>query len=448
MLCENLAQNKMTDTMLKFAISLSLFFLNNLTIASEHLAGEPTFIGAMSCGTSTCHGARSESSVSNILRNEFNTWYENDPHSQSYKALTSPLGNQIGQNLGLEDTSSDPVCTSCHVTPTTGHKVSENFDQSEGVSCEGCHGPASLWLKPHSDANTNANLLELGMYPTEIPDQRANLCLSCHLGSGEDQIVTHKMMAAGHPRLVFELSTFSLIQPAHYKVDADYRSRKPEAEEVHVWAIGQIIAARQFLNLVKNHGSVENSLFPEFTFYECHTCHHSVDTIRWQTRRSNPLGPGRPRLNDSTILMSISLLKIVAPESSEKLATLIRQLHTSSATNARNLKETIEQIDDLLAGAEQSISNFNFNHDEVVKILKELTDAGKDGEYSDFSSAEQAVMAVALLVDNLTTSGNSAMLPDNIDGKLEDFYKMLENEDSFRPRRLQNKMKNLTGSIE
>jgi len=101
-----------------------------------------------------------------------------------------------------------------------------------------------------------------------------------------------------------------------------------------------------------------------------------------------------------------------------------------------------------LAGAEQSIGNFNFNPDQVVNILKELTGAGKDGEYSDFSSAEQAVMAVALLVDNLKANGNSAMLPDNIDSKLEDFYKMLENEDSFRPRRLQNKMKNLTGSIE
>ena len=139
MLCENLAQNKLTASTLNFVMSLSFFFLSGLTMASEHLAGEPVFIGAMSCGTSTCHGARSESSVSNILRNEFNTWYENDPHSQSYKALTSPLGRQIGQNLGIEDTSSDTMCTNCHITPANGHEVSENFDPSEGVSCEGCH---------------------------------------------------------------------------------------------------------------------------------------------------------------------------------------------------------------------------------------------------------------------------------------------------------------------
>ena len=56
---------------------------------------EPAFIGGMSCGTSTCHGARVESSYGNILRNEFNTWYEQDPHSQSYAALTSPLETKL-----------------------------------------------------------------------------------------------------------------------------------------------------------------------------------------------------------------------------------------------------------------------------------------------------------------------------------------------------------------
>ena len=84
------------------AIAILIVFLFSCTINVTHAdQEEPSFIGAMSCGTSTCHGARVESNYGNILRNEFTTWYEEDPHSQSYEALSSPLGQQIAKILEL-----------------------------------------------------------------------------------------------------------------------------------------------------------------------------------------------------------------------------------------------------------------------------------------------------------------------------------------------------------
>jgi hypothetical protein len=60
------------------------------------------------------------------------------------------------------------------------------------------------------------------MYPTEQPEVRAKLCLSCHFGT-EDKFATHRIMGAGHPRISFELDTFTEIQPAHFRVDEDYK---------------------------------------------------------------------------------------------------------------------------------------------------------------------------------------------------------------------------------
>ena len=57
-------------------------------------------------------------------------------------------------------------------------------------------------------------------------------------------------------------------------------------------------------------------------------------------------------------------------------------------------------------------------------------------------------MAVSILVNDLHRSGNTDLLPKNIDDNLDDFYKTLENEDDFRPRRLQTKMKKLKGSLD
>ena len=408
---------------------------------------EPAFIGGMSCGTSTCHGARVESSYGNILRNEFNTWYEQDPHSQSYTALTSPLGNQIGENLGIDPTN-DPKCISCHTTPTQQYEVMDGFTRSEGVSCEGCHGPASLWLKAHTVPDSSVDLFKLGMFPTADPQNRGKLCLSCHLGGEGDQLITHKMMAAGHPRLVFELATFTQIQPAHYRPDADYRARKPRTEEIRVWATGQIMASQQFLRLASEHVSMDDSLFPELTFYECHTCHHPVDTVRWQTRKTNPLGPGQVRINDSALLISIALLKVMDSESAILLSDFVSKLHKDSLNSKDELIATMKKIDHELGSVLGQINDFEFSPNQVADILREISNAGMGGEYSDFSSAEQAVMAASVLVNDLYRSGNTELLPKNIDNELDDFYKTLENEDNFRPRRLQTKMRKLKGSMD
>ena len=64
------------------------------------------------------------------------------------------------------------------------------------------------------------------MYPTDQPVARAQLCLSCHFGTEQNKFVTHRIMGAGHPRMSFELDTFTAIQPAHYIADKDYAERK------------------------------------------------------------------------------------------------------------------------------------------------------------------------------------------------------------------------------
>ena len=79
------------------------------------------------------------------------------------------------------------------------------FDITEGVHCEGCHGPAEKWLEPHAEKGwTHEQSVKLGMYDTKNLLLRAEKCVSCHLAIEPD------LVAAGHPDLLaFELDTFS-----------------------------------------------------------------------------------------------------------------------------------------------------------------------------------------------------------------------------------------------
>jgi hypothetical protein len=113
------------------------------------------------------------------------------------------------------------MCLGCHATPAGGG--SGAAFQSDGVGCESCHGAASGWLASHyAVGGTHAANVARGMVPLDDPRARASRCLDCHFGSAEPgQFVDHRMMAAGHPRISFELDLFSTLQQ-HHDEDGDY----------------------------------------------------------------------------------------------------------------------------------------------------------------------------------------------------------------------------------
>ena len=88
--------------------------------------------------------------------------------------------------------------------------------------------------------------LAAGLYPTEQPVARAEKCLSCHFGD-DKKFVTHQIMGAGHPRMSFELDTFTAVEPAHFVIDKSYIERKGPVNDVRVWAVGQAVALVKYM---------------------------------------------------------------------------------------------------------------------------------------------------------------------------------------------------------
>src|SRR5690606_9908614 len=118
----------------------------------------------------------------------------------------------------------DARCLACHAIDTqTSHwdgdfipRGQKSPSPAEGVSCEVCHGPSSLWEEKHNLPSGKWQFLstekkqQLGMIDVRNPTVRAELCLSCHLGNVKaGRVVTHEMFAAGHPPLPgFETQAF------------------------------------------------------------------------------------------------------------------------------------------------------------------------------------------------------------------------------------------------
>src|SRR5205085_56753 len=167
------------------------------------------------------------------------------------------------------------------------------FEPSEGVSCESCHGPASAWLGPHAVKNfSRQQSVALGMYDTSNLILRAEKCLSCHLGT-TNKWVDHEMIAAGHPALVFELDSYTAVEPPHWKQMED-----PSAG-VRAWSVGQAVQLRESLQQLgrRASGSVKGSGWPEYAELECFACHHSLtkNEDSWRQQRGyEHRRPGNP----------------------------------------------------------------------------------------------------------------------------------------------------------
>jgi len=393
-------------------------------------------LGVGSCAGSPCHGAASTTKKnSDVLQNEYLTWQRNDKHAKAYTVLQGDLGKRIAANLGIGPAEQAKVCLDCHADNVAPEAQGVEFRISDGVGCEACHGGAQRYLGPHVSGHvTHADLVRNdGLFPTEKPVERAKLCLSCHLGD-DTRFITHKIMGAGHPRLGFELQTFTQIEPAHFVIDDIYRKRKTVAKGVQFWAVGQALALERLVSGLADQKHQGDGVFPELIFFDCQACHHPMSNLRWEKRASTGLGPGLPQFNDANAIMLRAIAARVAPELGKSLDADVRALHQALSVGegrpaeiARRVADTAHKLGDILA-------THDFSKADMRDMLLAVVRSGRNGDASNYAAAEQASMAFASIIYTLNTDG--ALEPSAyaaLKAGLDQCYAAVQKEDSYDP---------------
>jgi len=313
-----------------------LLFLFCLTPPVQAAGADGQHLGVASCAGSTCHGATTPTADTNVQLNEYVTWVRRDKHAKAYEVLLSDTSKRIARNLGIGEAHTAKMCLDCHADNPAADKRSPNFQISEGIGCEGCHGGAQNWLSSHTAAPAHSDNVARGMTATDDPTVRAGLCLSCHFGN-QEKFVTHRMMGAGHPRMSFELDTFTQLQPAHFVVDEDYRKRKGAISGIKLWAIGQAMMAREHMAALADNKRNRDGLFPEFVLFDCHSCHTPMSSKNWMPRSNGARTPGMPHVNDSSLVMLQVLTKVIDPALGQAVAAKTRALHSNGSTGMGQL---------------------------------------------------------------------------------------------------------------
>ncbi|HEV7659886.1 MAG TPA: multiheme c-type cytochrome [Allosphingosinicella sp.] len=408
--------------------------------AVQQTGGSANYVGVATCGGTTCHG-RSNGDGPRIRQDEVMLWQ--DPataagaHSRAFAVLREPRSRAIAERLGLGEATGAPMCLGCHATPGGARGV--RFQTTDGVGCESCHGPAGGWLSSHyTVGGSHAANIRNGLVPLDNPRVRAERCLDCHYGSARDgQFVNHRIMAAGHPRISFELDLFSTLQQ-HYTIDDDYRSRKRVLDGTQIWAVGQAIALKRSLGLFASNRGTEG-IFPEFYFFDCHSCHRQIsDDPRYRPNATSnpgrPIPSGMPPYNDENMIMLSAAARVVAPALAARFDRESRAFHLAMATGrgaaipaAERLSNTVEQLIDAFSSAAMSA-------DTTFAIIDTITTEAIRDRFTDYAGSVQAVMATDTLLSSLVSRDRVSVAAANaIRVDINSAYRAVRDPNAYDP---------------
>ena len=252
---------------------------------ARSVAAPRAVLGAGGCATAGCHAAPIEGHLP--WESAYTVWATHDRHTRAYEVLREPLAQQIITLLSARDPShplspahENKSCLGCHTTV-------QGARASEGVSCESCHGPAGDWLVAHTLPGWQTRGNSLGMVDLADPYICATQCGQCHIGAppaadGALYEVSHDMIAAGHPRLVFNLRSFKQGEPPHWRDRfAAGDGGLDVLDEVVLGRLGALDAYLakiefQAARAMKTGAGDQAGVWPEFTAFDCYGCHRQA----------------------------------------------------------------------------------------------------------------------------------------------------------------------------
>ncbi|MEE8587396.1 MAG: multiheme c-type cytochrome [Acidobacteriota bacterium] len=356
----------------------------------------PQYVGISRCAAGLCHGSAEQA-----------TWQDRDRHSGAYSVLLQQQSQSIARILGIGPAEQSGQCLDCHAVNAAPQRRDPRFQISDGVGCEACHGPASRWIQDHyaegQGAPSRSDLLQRGMVDTKNLQLRARLCLSCHLGD-EQKSVTHRLIAAGHPELAFDLDTFVTRMPPHWEAphEPGYGARQ--------WAVGQATALAMSLRQLARRLEADAFIgWPDFADFECSSCHHPYPSQQRQ-QRGDEGRPGIPPLNPARRLVFRRFVEAALPGQSGQIDSGISELHQALEGLGKDPSRTAQAARQLAATVDQLIprlSSADFGDDTLRTVIQALHSEAGSLSGAGVRSAEQLRWAVDALYASMKASSGS-----------------------------------------
>lgn len=349
-------------------------------------------VGVAGCTAASCHGGKS------LIGGEASAWLARDvAHRRAFDVLFNETSVRMAQQLGLKAAHTDTRCLACHSTTASLHGVEhgERFAVEYGVGCESCHGAAGTWIARHTERSWRSLSVDsksaLGFRDLRSLTVRAESCVACHVGSPK-ATVDHDLIAAGHPRLTFEMSAYHAMLPKHW--DSAAELQRDPVQELRLWMIGHGVSAKAMSEIAVARAesaiaSGAKQATPDLAEFDCHACHHDLaEPTRGRPTLSNPLGMPRwgswttapARIAARNSQATFAQDGTAADASLSKLLKLVNQSRLGT-TSADALLPAARQSSHDLAAWSRSLEFTSADPGQTSQLLHRLLAIESDAEW-------------------------------------------------------------------
>jgi len=196
---------------------------------------------------------------------------------------------------------------------------------------------------------------------------------------------------------------------------------------MNLWLTGQIESTRRMLTLLQTDMFHSGGMFPEFAFYDCHSCHHPMDKIRWNAQRAGAgIKPGTLRLQTQNLIVLQAVTETFEPAALNELVGLTNALIRAGQANRAAVTSAAKALQDWVEKRE-ALSRRQFSTADVTAMRKTLVKYGATDKAGDFAAAEQIVLGLESLSYSLGDH-------DKKKAALDPLFNAVKNDTAFSPQ--------------
>jgi hypothetical protein len=201
-------------------------------------------------------------------------------------------------------------------------------------------------------------------------------------------------------------------------------------------------ASLQQLQLLTGELQKGNGLFPELALFNCAACHDSsMRTPQWRQRAmTHGVPPGTVPLNDAHWRMSWLIARALDPADGERVLAAGEALQKAVLAGRGPTVLRAHELAAAITHVDERAEHATWSDQQTSRLIDGLLSAAIEGQFRDYLGAEQAVMAVDLL---LIEQGNATRLRPQLD----ELYRQVKNDEKFRPEPFAKAMQGLRDAL-
>lgn len=152
------------------SVLLAFLVVGVFTFTASAQKKTPKYVGSKKC--KMCHNSKKSGG-------QYKIWL-GTAHAKAFDVLASEEAKAVAKKKGIADPQKSDQCLSCHVTGygKDASMFAASFKQTEGVGCESCHGPGSVYKSMRIMKGIAAGKMQAADYSLVIPDEKQ--CVTCH----------------------------------------------------------------------------------------------------------------------------------------------------------------------------------------------------------------------------------------------------------------------------